>query len=229
MSRLARLSLCCAVLCLTLGACVQGDTPAPAGAADGAAGASAPAAPTPAADGAPPDAAKSAAPEVTAAAPEAAPLAAMLDIAGVACQRSESGIQTCTAPGFDISGADRACSADDTGFGVVSEEGATLLDRYPEDGATAIATLPKGQFLCVQFVAESTSGGDGWAYVTAIAPTMVSACAGNPLCGSAGLAPVWAGATPPGACAVGPEGRYTVGCPAGWLPRAMLDEFSMGL
>lgn len=161
--------------------------------------------------------------------PEAPPLAAMLDIRGVACQRSEAGVQSCTAPGYDISGLDRACADGDTGFGVVSEEGVTLADRYPAEGATPIATLPGGQFLCVQFVADSSTGGDGWAYVTAIAPEMVDACTDNPVCGAAGLAPAWAGATPPGVCAVGPEGRYTVACPAGWLPRAAIQEFSMGL
>lgn len=225
-----RLSVCTALLCVLAAGCAP-DRPASAGAP---ADAPEQAARTPVAGGEQPGAQGSGMPaavreEGLPPGPEAPPLAAMLEIRGVACQRSEAGIQTCTAPGYDISGLDRACADGDTGFGVVGEEGATLADRYPAEGATPIATLPGGQFLCVQFVADSSIGGDGWAYVTAIAPEMVDACTGNPVCGAAGLAPTWAGATPPGVCAVGPEGRYTVACPAGWLPRAAIQEFSMGL
>ena len=230
LSRAVRLPLCAALLCLLAAGCTSeqpASADAPADAPEQAA--QAPAAGT---EGARAEGAgtSAVAPDAgSAPGPEAPPLAAMLEIRGVACERSEAGIQTCTAPGYDISGLDRACADGDAGFGVVGEDGATLTDRYPAEGATSIATLREGQFLCVQFVADSTTGGDGWAYVTAIAPETVDACADNPVCGAAGLAPTWAGATPPGVCAVGPEGRYTVACPAGWLPRAAIQEFSMGL
>jgi hypothetical protein len=160
---------------------------------------------------------------------EADPLAAMIDIAGVDCKRSEAGVYSCNAPGYDISGDDRACADDDTSFGAVVEGGAMLLDRFPADGANSIAQLPQGQFVCLQFVAEPTSGGEGWAYITAISPAQVKGCNGNATCGSGGLTAKWHSAPPAGECKVGPEGRYTVACPAGWVPRSQLEEFSMGL
>lgn len=161
---------------------------------------------------------------------EADPLAGMRHIAGVNCNRSESGIHTCTATGYDLSGADRACMEDDTGFGAVLDEGgATLLDRFPADGASPVARLPQGQFLCVQFVADATAGGEGWAYVTAIPTALVKRCEGNASCGAVPFAPAWSGAAPQGACEVGEEGRYTIACPAGWVPRSAIEEYSMGL
>lgn len=159
---------------------------------------------------------------------EADPLMAMGEIAGVDCKRAPSGLYDCEAPGYQISGDDRACTGE-LGFGGVLDETATLLDRFPAEGANPIAALPKGQFLCVNFVAESTSGGEGWAYVTAIAPALVEGCAGNATCGKGGLNATWAATPPAGACGVGPGGRYTVACPAGWLPRTAIEEFSMGL
>lgn len=161
---------------------------------------------------------------------EADPLAGMRHIAGVDCRRSESGIHTCTAAGYDLSGADRACAEDDTGFGAVLDEaGATLLDRFPADGATPVAKLPQGQFLCVQFVADATAGGEGWAYVTAIPTASIKRCEGNASCGDVPFAPAWSGEAPEGACEVGEEGRYTIACPAGWVPRSAIEEYSMGL
>lgn len=171
-----------------------------------------------------------AAPAAPIASVEADPLAAMQHLAGVDCSRAASGIQTCTASGYDISGIDRACAEDDTGFGAVLDDaGATLLDRFPADGATEVASVPKGQFLCVQFVAEASAGGDAWAYVTAIPPALVERCEGNTACGDAPFAPAWSGEAPQGACGIGEEGRYTTACPAGWVRRAAIDEYSMGL
>lgn len=226
--RALRLSACIALLGLSMlaSACVRDDAPA----ADlPAAGTAAPDARAPASDapGVADDA--PAAGAADAPGPDAPPLAAMLEIRGVACQRSDAGVQTCTAPGYDISGIDRACAGADAGYGIVREDRVALTDRYPQPDASPVATLAAGQFLCVQFLAESAAGGDGWAYVTAIDPGMVDACVDNPVCGPGGLAPDWTGAVPPGTCAVGAEGRYTVGCAAGWLPRAAIDEFSMGL
>ncbi len=162
--------------------------------------------------------------------PEADPLIGMRHIAGVSCTRSESGIHTCTTSGYDISGADRACAEDDSGFGAVLDDaGVTLLDRFPGSGANPIAKLPKGQFFCVQFVADATAGGEGWAYVTAIPPALVKRCEGNPSCGDLPFAPEWRGEAQQGTCKVGEEGRYTVACPAGWVQRSAIEEYSMGL
>lgn len=232
--RALRLSACSALLGLSLlaSACARDDAPADTLPASGtAAVTAAPDAPAPAADapGVADDAAATG--PADAPGPDAPPLAAMLEIRGVSCQRSDSGIQTCTAPGYDISGVDRACTDTGAGYGIVREDRVVLADRYPQQDVApaSVATLVAGQFLCVQFLAESTTGGNGWAYVTAIDPGMVRACLDNPVCGTGGLVPDWAGSVPPGICAVGPEGRYTVGCAAGWLPREAIDEFSMGL
>lgn len=181
-------------------------------------------------DAAAPPVSATPAPAVPEANPEADPLTGMRHVAGVNCSRSESGIHTCTAPGYDISGADRACAEDDTGFGAVLDDaGATLLDRFPGSGANPIAKLPKGQFLCVQFVADATAGGEGWAYVTAIPTASVKRCEGNPSCGDVPFAPQWSDEAPQGTCEVGEEGRYTIACPAGWAPRSAIEEYSMGL
>lgn len=162
--------------------------------------------------------------------PEADPLMGMRYVAGVNCIRSESGIHTCTASGYDISGADRACTEEDTGFGAVLDDaGVTLLDRFPGSGANPIAKLPKGQLLCVQFVADAKAGGEGWAYVTAIPTASVKRCEGNPSCSDVPFAPEWRGNAPQGACEVGEESRYTIACPAGWVPRSAIEEYSMGL
>lgn len=161
---------------------------------------------------------------------EADPLAGMRHVAGVNCSRSASGIHTCTASGYDLSGADRACAEDDTGFGAVLDDaGATLLDRFPAEGAHPVARLRKGQFLCVQFVADATAGGEGWAYVTAIPTALVRRCVGNASCGDVPFEPEWSSGAPQGACGVGEAGRYTIACPAGWVPRSAIEEFSMGL
>lgn len=202
-----------AAACLMAG-CGRTEPPAPVDAPEPAS----PSVPTP------PVAAKPADADV-----EADPLAGMRHIAGVNCSRSPSGIHTCTASGYDLSGADRACAEDDTGFGAVLDAGATLLDRLPAEGAQPVAKLRKGQFLCVQFVADATTGGEGWAYVTAIPPALVKRCEGNASCGDMPFAPEWSSGPPQGACGVGEEGRYTTACPAGWVPRSAIEEFSMGL
>jgi hypothetical protein len=213
---------------LLLAACARTETPPEAKAAPASdAKATAPVQPAPAPNAAG-DEATSAASTVPVESAEADPLMAMGEIAGVDCKRAASGLYDCQAPGYQISGDDRACTGE-LGFGGVLDDTATLLDRFPAEGANRIASLPKGQFLCVNFVAESTSGGEGWAYVTAIAPALVERCAGNATCGKGGLAATWAQSAPAGACGVGPGGRYTVACPAGWVPRAAIEEFSMGL
>ena len=206
-------------LCMTLwlAGCGREESPAP---------------PTPAST---PDAASAPASSPQATTPaatvvESDPLAAMRHLSGVDCTRSEAGLQRCRLEGYDISGTDRACAADDTGFGaVLNAEGVALLDRFPGEGATSVARLSKGHFLCVQFIADATSGGDGWAYVTAIPTALVERCAGEAICAGAPFAPAWTAGTPAGECGVGPEGRYTTACPSGWVPRADIDEYSMGL
>jgi hypothetical protein len=162
---------------------------------------------------------------------EAAPLAAMARLQGVDCRRSGGDIEHCTVEGYDISGSDRACAQDDSGFAAVGDiGGVALLDGFPAGGGThASARIPKGQFVCVHYVADATDGSEGWAYVTAIPPALVAACAGKATCGDGRFSPQWVGTPPARACAVGPEGRYTTGCPAGWVMRSQLEEYSMGL
>lgn len=206
------------LLALSVGACGRGEPAASQAAEQPPATASAPA-PT----------ASTAAP-TAAAVVEADPLAAMAQLSGVDCTRSEAGLQSCRLEGYDISGADRACAEDDTGFGaVLNAEGVALLDRFPGEGATTVARLSKGHFLCVQFVADATGGGEGWAYVTAIPTALVARCAAGATCGSTAFAPAWTAEAPAGDCRIGPEGRYTTACPSGWVPRADIDEYSMGL
>lgn len=149
-------------------------------------------------------------------------------LAGLDCEPARPGMaRACKAPGFDVSGTQEPCTGDSTSFGVV--QGTMPLpahDRMSE-GARPLATLAPGQFVCIQFNADPVSGdGEGWMYVTAISPASVPAC-GKAGCGDPAAHSMWIDGRIQD-CAVDGAG-YSAGCPAGWVPSAGIDAYSMGL
>ena len=145
---------------------------------------------------------------------------------GLACRTSPDGAShTCTAPGYEIYGAVEACDPQSTSFGAVRADGPVLaVDRLV--GGVPVARLAPGQFVCIQFHADPAGDGDGWLYVTAIAPSSVPACAsvqcGDPVAHSQRLD------RRDGTCRIH-AGRYTPACPGGWIASRHVDAFSMGL
>lgn len=145
---------------------------------------------------------------------------------GLACTSSEN-ITTCTSIAYDISGSDDACRNDDANFGaVLAEAGVDLREGIDRGGSRA--RLAANQLVCIQYVAESKTGGDSWSYVTAIPASLVTRCA-KARCPAARAPVRWTGPSPSGECATQSDGRYAATCAAGWLPSAAIDAYSMGL
>lgn len=147
-------------------------------------------------------------------------------LAGLVCPPpAAGGALSCKAPGFDVAGTLDACDTDSTSFGAI-ETGASVMaiDRLVD--GQPVARLGPGQFVCIQFHADPVGGGEGWVYVTAISPETVPACKAA-LCGSASARSSWIA---PRADECGIEaGRYTPGCPGGWVRSTQVDAYSMGL
>lgn len=149
-------------------------------------------------------------------------------LAGLTCEPSPTGwARRCATPAYDVTGTPEACPADSTSFGaVVGDRPLPAHDRLG-DGARAVATLAPGQFVCIQYTADPAgTDGERWVYVTAIAPASVAACS-TANCGDATARSRWNDGHAGACMVVGTS--YSAGCPAGWVPAARLDEYSMGL
>lgn len=180
----------------------------------------------------------STAPTASAQAPDAPPRAALTPqpsprrsalalVEGLACKPSTSDIRMCTTAAYAISGSDAACADDSASFGaVLADTGVDLREGI--DRGDSKAHLAPGQFVCIQFVAEPKTGGDGWSYITAIPPSLVAACAQSN-CPTSASPLRWNGNPPPGECDTVNDGGYSPACAAGWVPTASLDTYSMGL
>jgi hypothetical protein len=146
--------------------------------------------------------------------------------AGLAGRSAPTGSShTCTAPGFEVAGTLDACEADSTSFGAIeSDAPITATDRLLQ--GKAVARLAPRQFVCIQLHADPVGGGEGWVYVTAIRPETIPSCK-SARCGDASVRSSWN--TPrTDDCRIR-AGRYTRGCPAGWVRGAQVDAYSMGL
>lgn len=147
-------------------------------------------------------------------------------LAGLACRSAVTGsAYSCAAPGFDIAGTLDACESDSTSFGAIDADAPITAKDRLIDGR-AVARLAPGQFVCIQFHADPVGGGEGWMYVVAIPPEAVPSCKAA-LCGDASARSSWNAPRSDG-CRIS-AGRYTRGCPAGWVRSAHVDAYSMGL
>ena len=170
-----------------------------------------------------PDAAQAAAPGGDGVVPRPeAGTAGLLQAVGGRCGDVAAG-EACFAGDYDL---ELAPGCGDDGFfaGVGGEDGAVLLDRAPPDDTVQVATLSRGQFVCIEAIARA--GQDpAYYYVTAIPVSEVEACAGNALCQTYGDREVrWhAGAARTGARTAA-SGRAS-----GWVDADALDVFSNGL
>lgn len=150
-------------------------------------------------------------------------------LAGLVCEPARGGVpQRCSTPGYEISGIQEACDGDSTAFGVIrGDTPAIAYDRVGDD-PRPVAELAPEQFICTYFTAEPLSDGDdGWLYVVAVPPQLVQPCT-TANCGDPGARSRWLNADKDRPCRI-ENATYGAGCPAGWVPRSRVDEFSMGL
>jgi len=143
---------------------------------------------------------------------------------GIHCRPPSNGVHNCETDKFDISGSDTVCGAGDSNFGsVLLDHGANLLEGIGR--GSPVAHLSLNQFVCIQYVAESKVGDEGWSYVTAIPASLVAECRAR-RCPEA--APVrWLRAQQSERCAEQPGRGYAAGCASGWVRSAALDAYSM--
>jgi hypothetical protein len=149
-------------------------------------------------------------------------------LAGLDCKPARAGFaRECRNLRYDVTGFAEACTNDSAAFGAIAaSDPVGAFDRLGEAGRR-VATLAPGQFVCSYYSADPRSStNDGWLYVVAIPPSLLSACRSR-RCGDPAARSRW-DAGNAGACRM--EGkRYAAGCPAGWVRRADVDEYSMGL
>lgn len=154
--------------------------------------------------------------------------AALAEIPGLSCERPINGVFNCRAAGYDISGSDDSCDPQSASFGRVVAERVVLLSRPSRDARHRSGQLARGQWVCVQYWADSTTGRDSWEYVTAIPPTMVPGCDDHGDC----TADTNTGAVAQPSsetCRTDGSGRYATTCLAGWVPHDAITVHSMGL
>lgn len=144
------------------------------------------------------------------------------------CKPRTNGVYNCTAPGFDISGSEEACDAQSASFGNVMDERVALVSTISATDGDTTAHASRGQAICIQFTADSTTGGGAWHYVTVIPGSLIPGCKDEAICANDG-AVEWTARAPLGTCRIGTDGRYTEACAAGWVRADSVTEFSMGL
>jgi hypothetical protein len=148
---------------------------------------------------------------------------ALQAIDGLACKPVTNDIWNCSAPGYDISGSDVACDAQSASFGRIVASDVLLSRTMSTEVDSTARRLSTGQWVCVQYTAESNKGARGWLYVTAIPTALVPGCSAARDCAPSPEAP---GSS---ACRVHDSGRYTSSCPSGWLADDTVTVHSMGL
>lgn len=152
---------------------------------------------------------------------------ALVAIPGLSCERPSNGVLNCRAPGFDISGSDETCGAQSASFGRVIADSVTLRSRPSGNARDRSGTLMRGQWVCVQYSADSTTGDEGWDYVTALPPALVPGCNERNDC--APSKNTGALAQTSDMCRIDGATRYAATCLAGWVPHKALTLHSMGL
>ena len=149
-------------------------------------------------------------------------------IAGLSCKETPTGwARTCAGRGYEVTGSLDVCQRDSASFGVVLGKTPIVGTDRLIDGRP-VATFAPGQFVCVQFVAEPREGAnDPQLYVISVEPMSVPDCRDH-ACGDASAVSRWNDPSKARDCGI-TDGRYTAGCIAGWVRRADIDEYSMGL
>lgn len=149
-------------------------------------------------------------------------------LAGLSCKATPAGwTRTCAGQGYEVTGSLDVCQHDGASFGVVLGKTPIIGTDRVIDGRP-IATFAPGQFVCVQFVAEPRGGAnDPQLYVTSVEPSSVPDCRDHD-CGDANAVSHWNDPPKVRDCGI-TDRRYTAGCVAGWVRRADIDEYSMGL
>lgn len=156
------------------------------------------------------------------------PVAPLRSMRGVTCTTSATGDVHCATEGYDLSGAPNACDEHSSAFGgILAEQGVDLASDVDGLGATR-AHVAHGQLVCIQYTADSKSGGDGWSYVVAIPNRLIPRCSEPGVCPEPSGPVVWHGRAPAGACAI-LGGRYSGACAQGWVKSSDIDAYSMGL
>lgn len=148
-------------------------------------------------------------------------------LAGLQCAPARAGYaRSCQSGHYEISGTPTDCNEDTASLGSVTTR-TQLLSRFPSGTrASPVATLSKGQLVCIQYSARSDRSDEGWSYVIAIDAAMVTACGDR--CSSATAPIAWAGHTPAGTCSPTRSG-YSAACASGWMRTQLIDAYAMGL
>lgn len=149
-------------------------------------------------------------------------------LAGLSCKDTPTGwARTCAGQDYEVTGSLDVCQRDSASFGAVLGKTPIVGTDRLIDGRP-VATFAPGQFVCVQFVAEPRGqANDPRLYVISVEPASVPDCRGLG-CGDASALSRWNDPSKAGDCGI-TDGRYTAGCIAGWVRRADIDEYSMGL
>lgn len=149
--------------------------------------------------------------------------AVLLKAVGGECEDLSAG-KACFAGDYDL---ELVPGCGDGGFfaGVSNDAGALLVDRAPPDDTRKIATLSKGQFVCIEAIARARQE-PAYYYVTTVPVEDVGACAGNELCEAYGDREITWHVDPSRF-----EGRRPGPRPSasGWIDANDLDVFSNGL
>jgi hypothetical protein len=149
---------------------------------------------------------------------------ALQAIEGLACKPPTNGIYNCSAAGFDVSGSQAACDAGSASFGRISASDVALAGTLNQPADATSIHLKSGQWVCVQYSADSASGEQSRLYVTAIPAPLVTNCTAHRDCGSDDT-PLRGNAR----CRIDKSHQYTKGCATGWIPEEAVIVYSMGL
>lgn len=116
------------------------------------------------------------------------------------------------------------CGPDGFFGGVVEERGAELRNALPPKDTKTLATLSKGQIVCIEAIGRA--GHDpSYFYVSTLPVVSIAACSGNRLCETYGDRKV-ENFSPPTPCPV--PGRASK-CAAGWIDADMVEAFENGM
>lgn len=134
----------------------------------------------------------------------------------------------CTAGDYDLQ-LHPACGPDGLFAGVSSDAGALLLDAAPPNDTVKLATLARGQIVCVQATANAGES-PAWYYVTAFPAANIAACESNKLCEMYGDRKVtWHVDKPIADCATLGAPKIGGRCVSGWARAEDFEVFSNGM
>ncbi|HEY4583427.1 MAG TPA: hypothetical protein VIG88_11285 [Lysobacter sp.] len=145
------------------------------------------------------------------------------------CYKNRFDVIECDSPGLRVAGDGRSCPPDGFFGSIAAEDGADLLDRFPEGDAHATARLQRGQFVCIAAQVNVRNADAAWSYVIAVPTGAIPACRGAVLCQNADRPVAWMGTPPTRPCRLDTTGIYTSGCATGRVRNERIDMYSMGI